>query len=210
MKYCIWTFAFLAGIMVTSCSSELTNKQKNNSAPNLEELESQFIQQIILDDTLFDGFVVMESTRQIGFDHLNFNTHSSLNAELNCVQSGEIINLSDSDLFLLFKQCRVNQCYSWKPGKFLGHEILKDKVERQFSDTCSQMDVEYYWEMWHQTFGTGRLECSRPLFYDNGHFAIFDIKASWDYCKGICECCIYKNVNGKWERLRMISWDIIC
>ncbi len=210
MRYIAWSGIFVLFIFVASCGSEAESKDQKTIDINLEELESEFIRQIILNDTLFDGIVVMENTRPIGFDHLNFNTHSSLNADLNCVQSGDIINLSDSDLFLLFKQCRVNQCYSWKPEKFPGHEILKDRVERQYRDTCSLIGGEYYWEKWHQTFGTGRLECSRPIFYDNGHFAIFDIKASFGYCKGISECCIYKNVNGKWERLRMISMDIIC
>jgi hypothetical protein len=177
---------------------------------NREELESEFIQQVILNDTLFDGIVVMEQTLGIEFERLNFNIWSSLNADLNCIQSGDIINMSDSDLFLLFKQYRLNQCYEWKSEKFPGRRILKNQEDKHLIDSCDNLPGELYWLKWHEKFGKGKLQCSRPLFYDNGRFAIFNMSAFWDYCKGKRECVIYQKSHGKWQFFRILRGDIIC
>ncbi|HWY37110.1 MAG TPA: hypothetical protein VNY73_01030 [Bacteroidia bacterium] len=184
---------------ICSCGQ---GKKESIKTPNYHNEETEFLNQIVFNDSLLDSLLVYENPEQINLSDLGLRTPG--------LDSGfQLLNeVSDAEMIQIIQQCTVNQFLKWTPGKLNGHKVFTSDQHMKIIN--QEVDDNKYWDIFHVQYGKGCINISKPIFFDNGQRAFFSFNAAWKGCGGKREMNCYVKKNGKWYVDYGLKHSIIC
>ncbi len=201
-------------LLFFGCQSSLNkpvNEENNVKFNFTPDLERSFLIQIVFSKKDFDGLIICEQAKDIGFQDVNLITQGLIsmikvsngldtNSLKQKFSNNYTIRVGDSDLIRIYQQFLLNNISPWNAENTGGRKIMTKQQDQDFlNELGNKLEPDSLSIIQNQLHVKGRLDMSHPIFFNNNKMALFTYSISIGHHEQKEECNLYwKNPQGQW------------